>query len=244
MTSRQELKSIAKQSLSGKWGFSIALVLIILLLPSILNFIPLLGALVVIVITPAITYLPLQMFLKVKRNENPEIGEVFSSLFSKLGDYWGIFLRIFLKLLPSYLISLFGVFLMIIALSIHYDMIISSTSFTLLVIIGGFLNIVGSILVYSNSLYYVLAIYIKQDNPNMTCKEAILESKELMTGHRVDYFVLSLSFIGWGLIASFTFGLALFYLIPYMNTTFAAFYDDLASIKNYAKENNNDAIQF
>ena len=77
----------------------------------------------------------------------------------------------------------------------------------------------------------------------MTCKEAVLESQLLMTGHRLEYFILALSFIGWILIGAITFGIGLFYTLPYMQTTFAAFYDKLVGKDNYI-ENNNDFIQF
>lgn len=246
MTSRKELKSIAKQSLSGKWGFSIALLLIIFLLPSVLNFIPLLGALVVLVITPAISYVPQEFFLKVKKNEDVKIGDVFSAIFGKLGTYWGIALRTFLKLLPSWLIMMVGSFLTIYSMAASSPMVtepMSSTTASLFSALGAILSLVGSILLFINSLYYVLAIYVKAENPNMTCKDAVLKSRELMTGHRMDYFVLCLSFIGWTLVGAITLGIAFFYVMPYMYTTFATFYESLKE-SDYTVSENNEVVQF
>ena len=61
----------------------------------------------------------------------------------------------------------------------------------------------------------------------MTCDEAVIKSKELMTGHRLEYFLLSLSFIVWFFVATITAGLGSLYLMPYMYTTFVAYYDEL-----------------
>lgn len=77
------------------------------------------------------------------------------------------------------------------------------------------------------SYSYALAYYILADNPEMTASEALNKSKEMMNGHKMDLFVLHLSFIGWGLLVGITFGLAGIYVIPYMNATVANFYNSL-----------------
>ena len=45
-----------------------------------------------------------------------------------------------------------------------------------------------------------------------------------MRGHKWEYFVLNLSFIGWFLLSSLTFGLLLFYVMPYYQATMAEYY--------------------
>ena len=47
------------------------------------------------------------------------------------------------------------------------------------------------------------------------------------TGHRFDLFWLYLSFIGWALLCILTFGIGLFWLIPYMSASEIGFYEDL-----------------
>ena len=37
----------------------------------------------------------------------------------------------------------------------------------------------------------------------------------MMMGHKMDYFVLTLSFIGWHILAIFTLGLLEIWIIPY-----------------------------
>ena len=77
------------------------------------------------------------------------------------------------------------------------------------------------------TLNYALVDYILIDNPELGIVGSIKKSKEMMKGHRVELFVLVLSFIGWTILASLTFGLLLFWLIPYMNVTMANFYNKL-----------------
>lgn len=71
---------------------------------------------------------------------------------------------------------------------------------------------------------YSMAMYIYSENRNMGALEAINKSKEIMEGHKMDLFILELSFAGWFLLGVITFGIALIYFIPYAETTFANFY--------------------
>lgn len=74
---------------------------------------------------------------------------------------------------------------------------------------------------------YAMTPFILVENPEMTAKEAITASKELMNGNKGDLFTLDLSFIGWGLLCCLTFGIGIFFLNPYTNAAYAAFYRDL-----------------
>lgn len=85
------------------------------------------------------------------------------------------------------------------------------------------LVIPGIIMAYA----YSMAIYISNDNPELTSMEAIKKSRELMKGHKWDLFVLDLSFIGWIILAIFTFGIGIFFLQPYIDTAHAEFYREL-----------------
>ena len=78
------------------------------------------------------------------------------------------------------------------------------------------------------SYSYSMAMYIKLDHPDYTWKECINESKAMMKGHKMELFVLDLSFIGWHLLALVTFGLSYIYVGPYLATTRAGFYRSLA----------------
>lgn len=225
MTSRKELKQIAKTSLKGHWKFSIALTLLTSFLPMVILPVPLLGVLILTLLTPAIIYIPQELFIKIKRNEDVKINDVFSLLVSKLEIYWGLTIRILLHLLPCLSLMLIGSFVLVLGRIIAIP--IDSPITTVISITGTLLNLLASVVIFINSLYYVLSIYIKIDNPEMTCNEAVAKSKELMNGHRLEYFLLTLSFIGWAFVSLITAGLGSLYLLPYIYTTFVAYYDNL-----------------
>lgn len=77
------------------------------------------------------------------------------------------------------------------------------------------------------SLSYSMAFYVLADNPQMSAMEALNESKEIMKGHKWEFFVLNLSFILWILLGAITFGLAFIYVMPYMRATTANFYNSI-----------------
>lgn len=71
---------------------------------------------------------------------------------------------------------------------------------------------------------YSQAMYIIADNPNMRARDAIRLSSQMMDGHKMDLFILQLSFIGWAILGVFTLGLLYIWLEPYMQATYTNFY--------------------
>ncbi len=71
---------------------------------------------------------------------------------------------------------------------------------------------------------YSMAHFIMVENPDITAREALKASKELMDGNKWDLFILDLSFIGWVLLCILTLGIGELWLNPYMNAAHAAFY--------------------
>ena len=82
---------------------------------------------------------------------------------------------------------------------------------------------------------YALTPYILLDEPELTARQAITRSCEIMQGRRWKLFCLSLSFIGWGILSILTFGIGILWLVPYMNASVAAFYEDARA--EYEAEN-------
>ena len=74
---------------------------------------------------------------------------------------------------------------------------------------------------------YAMTPYILEENPQLSANEAIDRSRAMMKGHKFDLFWLFLSFIGWLLLSILTLGIGLLWLIPYMYTAQAAFYEDV-----------------
>lgn len=74
---------------------------------------------------------------------------------------------------------------------------------------------------------YSMVPFILADEPELKNNGAIEKSMRMMNGHKMRLFMLDLSFIGWFLLSIITCGIGLLFLLPYMYTAHAAFYEDL-----------------
>ena len=81
------------------------------------------------------------------------------------------------------------------------------------------------------SLSYAMTPFILEDHPELTASEAINRSKALMEGHKMDLFILSLTFIGWEILAALTLGIGMLFLNPYRNAAYAAFYRNISGAR-------------
>ncbi len=95
---------------------------------------------------------------------------------------------------------------------------------TLLFIIPGIIKSYA----YSQSYFIYKDLATHKNVRSMGATSFITESKELMVGHKGRLFWLDVSFIGWYLLGFFTFGIGFLWINPYVQTTKAAFYNDLA----------------
>ena len=78
------------------------------------------------------------------------------------------------------------------------------------------------------SYSYAMAPYIMAEHPEMNANECITASKEMMHGHKMELFLLDLSFIGWVLLTILTLGIGNVFLVPYSNAAYAAFYRNIS----------------
>ena len=79
------------------------------------------------------------------------------------------------------------------------------------------------------SISYSQIFYILRDEPSLTYNRAIERSVDIMYGHKMDYFLLILSFIGWYILGIITLGIGFLWIKPYVSKTMALFYEDLKS---------------
>ncbi|MBQ6154415.1 DUF975 family protein [bacterium] len=104
-----------------------------------------------------------------------------------------------------------------------------STTFVAALIMGiktflwGLLLIIPGIIA---ALRYSQTYFVLAENPNMPANEAIETSKKLMQGHLGEYFVLQLSFLGWGILAGLTI-IGIPWYGAYYQTTMANYYQAL-----------------
>lgn len=81
---------------------------------------------------------------------------------------------------------------------------------------------------------YMLVPYLLVERRDLTITETLSLSRKMMNGHKLDYFILSISFIGWILLTPFTLGIILIWLYPYMLVANTKFSTDI--IDNYEEE--------
>ncbi len=75
---------------------------------------------------------------------------------------------------------------------------------------------------------YFAVDYILAVRPDISRIEAFNLSKRVMNGHKMDLFVLGLSFFGWYILTACTCGiLGVFYVTPYVELTNAEFFADV-----------------
>ena len=81
------------------------------------------------------------------------------------------------------------------------------------------------------SYSYAMTNFILKDEPNLKYNEAIEKSMEMMDGNKMKLFLLHLSFIGWAILSIITLGIGFFFLMPYVSSANAAFYEDIKKDK-------------
>lgn len=123
---------------------------------------------------------------------------------SKTGILEGMFVKGFTG---NYLHRVLGMFLMELFVSL----------WTLLLIVPGIIK----------ACAYALTPFLLEERPELGAYDAIKLSEKMMKGHKTEYFLLGLSFIGWAILSCITFGIGFLWLIPYMEVTLCEFYEDV-----------------
>jgi len=78
------------------------------------------------------------------------------------------------------------------------------------------------------SYEYKFVPYILSEEPNLSSNEVITRSREMTDGHKMDMFVLDLSFLGWYILGGLLFGIGVFFVNPYVEATYARLYNVLS----------------
>lgn len=77
------------------------------------------------------------------------------------------------------------------------------------------------------SYAYAMTAYIAEDNPELGPMECIDRSKAMMDGHKMDLFILDLSYIGWILLGILSLGIGFLWISPWMEMAHIRFYEEL-----------------
>ena len=99
--------------------------------------------------------------------------------------------------------------------------------YTVFVAVGSMILVIPGIIF---SLSFSMAYYIINDHPEMSAMDALRESRRLMNGHKMQFFMLNLSFIGWAIVGAACFGVGTLWVSSYMSTAHAVFYEELIAM--------------
>ncbi len=228
---RAELKQQAKDTLRGRWGTAVGMVLVYELLlgaiAMVASFIPFVGSTISLIITVPLSFGFIGQLLKFSRKEHVEILDYFTIGFNNFAKSWSIVGYTILKLL-GYVIAYVLCIVILTCVAIATIYAESIAMLVIGIIIFAILFIVLYSLLLMKSYLYVLTEYIGNDKIDMSAKDVVDKSSELMKGHRWELFVLQLSFVGWGILAVLTCGIGFLWLEPYMQITIIKFYENLA----------------
>lgn len=236
-----EIRANARKALTGKWGKAALLTLVYAIIVFVINFvcnlIPVVGGIILLVISMPISYGLLVSFMKLKRDEDVNYTDFLNFGFSSFAKVWGVLGNVILKMILP--ICLIVIFIILLAVSIGGSFASAVISGSSSGVAGfgflGFISIVGYIvsLIYGivKGYLYSLCYYILNDNPDMTGKEIVETSEKLMRGNRWKFFWLGLTFIGWAILAGLTLGIGMLWLMPYVMVSMICFYENLADKK-------------
>jgi len=198
---RREIKAIAKENFKKQWGTSIALLLLVGIIAgagSIVVWIPVIGWIASMVV-PFLVGMPLAV------------------------NAAGLYVKIY-KDEKASVDELFSQF------KVRYERKVGGMAWAALFI--WLWSLVGiftlGIVTIIKGISYSMVSYILADCPNVTAKDALKLSMRMTQGHKMDLFVMYLSFIGWFLLGGLTLHiLTVVFVAPYMSTTQAGFYTKL-----------------
>lgn len=230
-----DFRKEAREKLTGKWGKAACITLVYCILSSVITLLQEYTTglpNMIVIILELLIEVPLNLglatcFVKLFNDENVNAFDFFSHGFNNFGKSWGIALRTLLKLILPIILFIVS-FVLIIAgsISIKISLFASevSRSGMIMSLVGYVLLITSYIYLIVKSFYYSLTYIISADNPELSSKDVVEKSKELMQNNRFKLFCLGFSFIGWILLSIFSLGISTFWVIPYMQFAYISFY--------------------
>lgn len=202
MKTNSELRQVAKAAMKGNWGMGIVVCLVGGLLMSLVT------------IPQAVA------------GEESILGNllyvaamIFFGYPLIYGVYYFAFLR-FSRIGELKVANIFGLFnstyylktVCVALLTAIYTFL-----WTLLLIVPGVIK----------GLSYFLAPYILIDNPELNAEQAICRSMEMMKGHKMDLFLITLGYVGLSILSMFLLFIPMLWLVPYYLTVYAKFYEEI-----------------
>lgn len=184
----------ARRLLVGKWGKLALVWLILYAIYIVSSSFSQWSFILTLIIAGPFTLGIYNIFLKIWREEDFKIEEMFNG-FKDFGRALGTYLLMTL-----------------------YNLL-----WSILLIVPGIIAAIS----YSKT-FFILA-----EKPYLKPAEALRLSKKMMYGHKTQYFMLMLSFIGWCLLSILTFGIGFLFLYSYMTMASTIFYQQIKGEVSY-----------
>lgn len=244
-----DLKNQALDTLRGKWGSFVGLTFVFALIYFLASSLSQFGTIfkdssfstLAVVFTAigtivTILFIPMQYgyyiaHLNSSRQDLPaDIGDLFCG--------YRRFTDVFFTLLLQGLVVVCAMLPFIIFFSVMMAKDLFFTHTFLYAAIACLLMTPGMVL----SLAYAMVAFILHDHPELHPAAVLTESRMMMRGHKWEFFLLMLSFFGWGILCVFTFGIGFLWLAPYIMMTEVKFYEQLRAEYEGAGEENEAAM--
>jgi uncharacterized membrane protein len=223
VASNRDLMADARAALAGNWGLAIGGVLVYLLVMVVLA-IPYLGSILSFIITGPLMLGWYLFFLMLARRQPGTVGMIFDG-FKKFGTG---FLAYLLMALLVFAWALPGIVVMIVMAVLAFKPLLGGETppvGTMMILVP--LTVLALIPALIAQFRYSMTYFVINDTPGIGPMDAIHRSSQMMRGNKWKLFCLQCRFIGWSFLCLFTLGIGFLWLIPYMMTSLAAFYEEL-----------------
>ncbi|MBR2588069.1 MAG: DUF975 family protein [Bacilli bacterium] len=226
----EEIKAKAKEKIEGKYLMPIF---------ALLTFMAIIGLFVVVAQMIYNQYMALPFIIIICGLFLMGLLEIFIKLaHGKKANYMDLFNRtdLFWKCTAITIVVAVVTFicalLLILAFKSLAVFVFYQTEMTQL--LSAFMILVGVLLCAAIATFYIaLAISFSQvyfvlyDNEHLPVMEIFSRSMDLIEDYKIEYVLYTISFLGWAILGILTFGILLFWLVPYKMVADVLFYEKL-----------------
>ena len=203
----------------------LAVVLVWFVVQQATGFIPLLGPLAMLICTGPLMLGLYEYFLRCYRKSDPQFSHLFNG-FSNFALGLVIYLLTALIAIGASLVAAIpgGIIMAITVAQSGGNSPENNPLFWL-----GLMVIIIPVVIVSAliSIMLFLSYFIALDEPEMGPIHALKKSPAIVKGFKGKLFMMFLAFFGWSLLTIPTLGIGMLWVLPYMYTSMAGFYDDL-----------------
>ncbi len=242
-----ELKSIARELLLGKYGIYIlaftSIELIILALTMVISVVTSSESLWATVLNFALTVILeliaavfsvglIRFTLNISRNQPYKLSDIFYGFTSHPDK----------AIISQFLLLLMDVVCMLPAI-LFFILYFIAEDIAILMVIASLLLVIGGVISVILHLTFDMVLYTLVDYPDATVMELFRYCANVMKGDRIKLFYLTVSFLPLYALSILSFGIGLFFVIPYHNMAVAQFYQDVFYITEVEEPENEEVFE-